>query len=105
MEEQTARIKRGPGRPRKPGPAEAAPAPQPASAKPTMLDINGIAKALGRSRSTVRRIINADIESPPPFKLSGYDFWLAEDLYEYLRAKARKAKEERERALKALRRA
>jgi len=54
-----------------------------------MLDITGIAKELGRSRSTVRRIINADIEFPPPFKISGYDFWLAEDLYEYLRAKAR----------------
>jgi predicted DNA-binding transcriptional regulator AlpA len=83
-------AKRGPGRPRniqEPDlPAEAV--------KPLrVININGIASKIGRSRTTARRLANSDPDFPTSFKLVGNEAWLEEDFDAYLRMKARRAQE------------
>ncbi|MEX3853999.1 hypothetical protein AB3X94_08010 [Paraburkholderia sp. BR10923] len=91
--------RRGPGRPRKVRPAEAAPVASPVVAPvdplaPLVTDRRGAGKILGVSVSTIKRLEKSDPDFPRAFAVGAHrDKRLIEDIRGYALKKARVAAE------------
>ncbi|AXF01528.1 hypothetical protein [Paraburkholderia hospita] len=94
-------VKRGPGRPRKVrtelvAPPQLQPQPQPSGVFPLVTDRRGVARMIGKSISSIKRLERNDPEWPKPFAIGGHEHnYLIADIEMYLMTKARGAQDSR----------
>ncbi|WP_035515026.1 hypothetical protein [Paraburkholderia nodosa] len=93
-------VRRGPGRPRKirtePVALELQRQPQPSGVVPLVTDRRGVARMIGKSISSIKRLERNDPEWPKPFAIGGHEHnYLIADIEMYLTIKARGAQDSR----------